>query len=83
MHVGDVYSNAQYLPNVSDALDFKYLIGQNFVWLNFRRAKLFIGRYFRHQTKNSSLSPDEKFRSIEVKVSLVEVQVNLGEKQVI
>ena len=33
-----------------------YLIGRNF-----RRAKLFIGRNFRHQAKNLSLSPDEKF----------------------
>ena len=50
---------------------------------NFRRAKLFVGRHFRHQTKNPSLSPDEKFRPREVKVSLVEVQVKLGGKEVI
>ena len=47
------------------------------------RPKLFVGRNFRHQTKNSSLSIDEKFRPIKVKVSLNEVQVNLREKQVI
>ena len=35
------------------------------------------------ETKNSSLSPDEKFRPIRVKVSLNEVQVNLQGKQVI
>ena len=40
-------------------------------------AKLFVGRSFRHQMKNSSLSPDGKFRPIKVKVSLVEVQVNI------
>ena len=34
---------------------------------------LFVGRNFRHETKNSSLSPDEKFRPIKVNVSLVEV----------
>ena len=50
---------------------------------NFRWAKLFVGRNFRHPTKNSSLSPDEKFRLSKVKVSLIEVHVNLTEKQVI
>ena len=48
-----------------------YLIGRNFV-----------GRNFRHQTKNSSLSPYEKFGPTKVKVSLNEVQVNLRGKQV-
>ena len=43
----------------------------------------FVGRNFRHLTKNSSLSPDEKFRPIKVKVSLVEVQMNLRWKKVI
>ena len=41
------------------------------------RAKLFVGRNFRNQAKNSSLLPDEKFCPIKVKVFLVEVQVNL------
>ena len=47
------------------------------------RAKLFVGRNFRHQTENSSLSPDEKFRPIKTEVPLNEVQVNLRGKQVI
>ena len=52
--------------------DTTYLIGRNFV-----------GRNFRHQTKISSLSPDEKFGPIKVKVSLSEVYVNLRGKQAI
>ena len=40
-------------------------------------AKLFVGQNFRHQTRNLLLSPDEKFRPIKVKVSLIEVQMNL------
>ena len=39
------------------------------------RAKLFVGLNFRQ--------PTQKFRPIKVKVSLIEVQVNLTEKQVI
>ena len=35
------------------------------------RGKLFVGRYFRHQKKHLSLLPNEKFRPIKVKVSLV------------
>ena len=46
-------------------------------------GKLFFRRNSRRQTKNSSLSPEEKFRLIEVKVSLIEVQMNLRGKQVI
>ena len=46
-------------------------------------GKIFFGRNFRHQTKSSSLSPYEKFRPRKVKVSLVEVQVNLRGKQAI
>ena len=46
-------------------------------------AKLLSGETIRHQTKNSSLSPDEKFRPIKVKVSLVGVQMNLRGKKVI
>ena len=47
------------------------------------RAKLFVGRNFRHQTKNSSLSPDEKFRPIKAKLPFIDAQMNLREKQVI
>ena len=47
------------------------------------RAKLFVGRNVRHQTKNSSLSPGETFCQIKVKLFLVEVQVNLRGYQVI
>ena len=36
-----------------------------------------------HPTKHSSLSHDEKFCTLKAKVSLIEVQVNLTEKQVI
>ena len=46
-------------------------------------GKLFFRRNSRRQTKNSSLSPEEKFRPRKVKVSLVEVQVNLKGKQAI
>ena len=46
-------------------------------WATLCRAKLFIGRNFGHQTKNSSLSPDEKFPPIKVKVTFVGVQVSL------
>ena len=42
-----------------------------------RRAK------FSSLKENSSLSPDEKFRPIKVKVSLVEVQMNLRGKEVV
>ena len=45
------------------------------------RTKQFVGRNFRHQTKNSPHSPDKKFRPIKVKVSLEKVQVNLRGKQ--
>ena len=34
-----------------------------------------------HPTKHSSLSHDEKFCTLKAKVSLIEVQVNLTEKQ--
>ena len=47
------------------------------------RAKLFVWQNFRHKTKNSSLSPNEIFRPIKVKVFLNELQVNLRDKQVI
>ena len=39
-------------------------------------GKILLGETICHQTNNSSLSPDEIFRPIKVKVSLVEVQVN-------
>ena len=52
-------------------------------WATLCRAKLFIGRNFGHQTKNSSLSPDEKFPPIKVKVTFVGVQVSLRGQQVI
>ena len=45
---------AKYL--LLEPLEKKYLIRRNFV-----------GQNFRHQTKNSSLSPDEKFRPIKGK----------------
>ena len=47
------------------------------------QAKLFVGRNFRHQTKNLSPSTDWKFCPTKVKVSLVELQVNLKGKQFI
>ena len=46
-------------------------------WANFNRAKLFLGRNVRHQTKNLSLSPDKKSPPIKVKGNLVKVQVSL------
>ena len=52
--------------------DWKCLIGRNFV-----------GQNFRHQMKNSSLMPDEKFHPIKVKVTINEAQMNLPGKQVI
>ena len=36
-----------------------------------------------HCSKNLSLSPEEKFHPIKMKVSFVEVQMNLGGKKVI
>ena len=57
-------------------------IGQNFVRRNFRRTELFVGQNFRHQTKNLSLSPDEKFCPIKVNVSIVKAQVSPRGKQV-
>ena len=62
-----IFNRNKVLPIIITPQD---LIGRNFVGGNFRRAKLFVGQ-------NSSLLPDEKFRPIKVKVSLVEVQVNL------
>ena len=59
------------VPSPNDSPS-KYLIRRNFV-----------GRNFRHQRKNSSLSPDKKFRTIKIKVSLNELQVNLRRKHVI
>ena len=44
---------------------------------------LYMENLWDHPTKNSSLSHDEKFRPLKAKVSLIEVQVNLTEKQVI
>ena len=75
-----------YLPKSQNDLHLsqpQYLNGKNFVRQNFSRAKLFGGRNFRYQTKNSSLSPNENFRPIKVKVSLVELQVNLKGQQVV
>ena len=45
-------------------------------------GEIFVGRNFRYQTKNSSLSPDEKFRPIKVNVSIVKAQVSPRGKQV-
>ena len=39
--------------------NYNYLVGRNFAGQNFRRAKLFVRRNFRHFSKNSSLSPDK------------------------
>ena len=66
--------NYRLLPTLSD----ETLSGEIFVGRNYSS-----GEIFRHQTKNSSLSPDEKFRPVKVKVSLVEVQMNLRGKKVI
>ena len=44
---------------------------------------IFVGRNLRYQTKTLSLSPDEEFHPIKLRVSLVEVKVKLREKQVI
>ena len=46
-------------------------------------GEIFVGRNLRYQTKTFSLSPDEKFHPIKLKVSVVEVQLKLKEKQVI
>ena len=48
----------------------------------FRMVKLFVGRNIRHQTKNLSLSSDDKFRVL-IQLALIEVQINIEGKQVI
>ena len=41
---------------------FAYLIGQNFVGLNFHRSKIFVGPNFSQISKYSSIKADEKLR---------------------
>ena len=60
------WSTSKPTTDLSHLDNFDYVVGRNFV-----------GRNFRHLSKNSSLSPDEKFRPIKAKVSQNEVQVNL------